>query len=103
MLKSSALKFSHLQTGVSSILRTERITQLNNNTEYKPQKSQCEQNKHIIDSQTRCAYKKKKDHKLWKIKMKENKQKYCTVMMAGTQKITAQTVKDKLNNYVKGR
>lgn len=34
---------------------------------------------------------KKKDHKLWKIKMKENQQKYCTVMMAGTQKITAQT------------
>lgn len=46
---------------------------------------------------------KKKDHKLWKIKMKENQQKYCTVMMAGTQKITAQTVKDRLNNYVKGR
>lgn len=46
---------------------------------------------------------KKKDHKLLKIKMKENQQKYCTVMMAGTQKITAQTVKDKLNNYVKGR
>lgn len=47
---------------------------------------------------------KKKDHKLWKIKMKENQQKYCTVMMAGTQKSQhKQTVKDKLNNYVKGR
>lgn len=38
-----------------------------------------------------CIQEKKKDHKLWKIKMKENQQKYCTVMMAGTQKITAQT------------
>lgn len=51
-----------------------------------------------------CVLKTNKKYKLWKIKMKENQQNTVQSWWRAHRKSQhKQTVKDQLNNYVKGR